>query len=113
MLGLQDTVALPISQQLCQQGHPVTAQKAFALGSPTAQDNCLATHPRNGTWNWDWPLYSFVCWKGSQRNNHLKQLHHSAAWRVLPSQVGFLLGRAVTHQPPLQIFLFDQNTLLK
>lgn len=75
----------------------------------------MATHLRNGLFGLEVGTgHSYICLFGRKpKKLSLKELHRSAAWAVLPSEVGFLLGMAVTHQSPLQIFLFDRDKLLK
>lgn len=94
-------------------GHPGTAGKDFALGAPKAQDNCLATHLRNRlfwTWSWHWLLYYICLFERKPKKLSLKELHRSAARPVLPSQVGFLLGMAVTPIPSKNLpFWLKQN----
>lgn len=72
--SLWETLALP-SVSTTAVGHPGTAHKDFALGSPKAQDNCSATHLRNGLFGLEVGTghsIVFVCLKGSQRNYHSK-----------------------------------------
>lgn len=111
-VGLWETLALPpVSTAAMRQ--PGTARKHFALGSPKAQDNCLATHFRNELFGLEVGTghsIIFVCLKGSQRDYHSKNCITLLHGLCCLQKWDFSLGwQSHTNPPSKSSFFSEQN----
>lgn len=110
-VGLWETLALP-SVSTTAMGQPGTAREDFALGSPKAQDNWLATQFRNGLFGLEVGTghsIVFVYLKGSQRNYRSKNCIALLHGLCCLQKWDFSLGWQPHTNPPCKSSFLNQT----